>query len=104
MPSNPSSSRDAVEVGELRRMCEVLLAHIERLGVARVDVPWDYYWFAEKNELYDPARAPSELTLGQLSHDLERLRAIVSGESPPVATALVWLASLLRATGDHVKG
>ena len=61
--------------------------------------PIDYYWSINREELYDPYHNPKELTLGQLTDDLEEIKKIANRESEPVSHDLVKLSSVLAALG-----
>jgi len=84
-------------------MLDTLLNFIESQGLSEFDVPWDFYWFIEKESLYNPYVTPSNPTLGQLSSDLDDLQAILRGESPPVGYALVWFSAIIRAVGESAE-
>jgi hypothetical protein len=95
-----------VHVDELRRISEILLTHLETVGYRAVEVEKDFYWHVPSDDLYDRYEAPQaeQLNVGQISEDWERLVAILEERSPPVADALTWLASVLRAVGDSTIG
>lgn len=88
-----------VKLTELRAIADRLFTYLEETGREDFDVAEDYYWEISKEELYDPSKDPQDLTIGQLSHDWERLQAIQSGEDPPIGYALVWLSAILRNVG-----
>lgn len=89
-----------VKVAELRAMADRLFTHLEETGRGEFDVPEDYYWSIEKDEVYDPLKDPKNITMGQLSDDWNELNEILRGESPPIGYALVWLSSILRIVGE----
>jgi len=89
-----------VNLTELRAIADRLFTYLEETGREEFDVADDYYWEISKEELYDPSRDPKDLTIGQLSHDWERLKAILTEEDPPIGYALVWLSSVLRNVGE----
>lgn len=93
-----------VKVSELRQAANTLFDHLEQSGHSEVDVEHDYYWSIPDKDLYLPYERPSELTLGQLSSDLEEIKRINAHEKPPVGYALVWLATLLRFVGAKIVG
>lgn len=93
-----------ISIRELREVSNSLLDHIESLGVTEVDIDEDYYWTIPKEQLYDPARDDVSPSLGQLTDDWNELQLIRRHERPPVALALGWLASVLRAVGERVLG
>lgn len=92
------------DLATLRKMCDALFVHLEGSGIEVVEIPVDYYWFIPAPEVYDPYIEPTELTLGQLSFDWTELLAVLEGDRPILGYHLVWLASLLRAVGEQVKG
>jgi hypothetical protein len=82
----------------------LLLDQLEQPGHSEVEVEPDYYWSIPTDKLYAPYEQPTDLTLGQLSSDLEEVRRINSGEKPAVAYGLVWLSALLRFVGAKAVG
>ena len=91
-----------VKVSELRQVATLLFDHLERTGHTEIDVDEDYYWSVPDDRKYLPYQEPKDLTLGQLSHDLDAMKNINSGESKPIAYALVWLSSLLGLVGARI--
>lgn len=93
-----------ISTKELRESIEQLLSHLEETGTTEFEIEEDYYWSVPPADRYSPYEEPKELTLGQLSDDLEELRAIRDGEKEPVGYALVWLAAVLSRVGEMSKG
>lgn len=91
-----------VSIHELRTITNLLLDRLLEEGHQKVILPHDYYWSVPKDVESDPYEQPTSLTLGQLSEDINQLRSLLSGEKEPLAYALVWLASILRAVGKEV--
>jgi len=89
-----------ITTNELRRACEILLAHLEETGHSAVEISRDYYWNVPQEQRYDPYQEPSKLDLGQLSDDWSEVQEIVKGNNEPVSYALVWLSSILRSVGE----
>jgi hypothetical protein len=91
-----------VKVSELRAIADRLFAYLEETERGEFEIPEDYYWEISKEDLYDPAKDPNpkDFGVGQLSHDWERLNAILAGDDPPIGYALVWLSAVLRAIGE----
>jgi hypothetical protein len=58
---------------------------LEQSGRKSVNIPNDYYWSVPASARYDPYSEPKELTLGQISMDLEELERILLSEKhdPP---------------------
>jgi hypothetical protein len=93
-----------ISLGEVRDVCGKLLSHVDPDGQRRVDISKDFYWNVPQSVKYDRYDAPKEdqLDVGQLSDDWERLQAILSGKSPPVGAALVWLGAILSAISEEL--
>ncbi len=91
-----------VRVSELRQAANLLFDHLERSGHTEIDVDSDYYWSIPNQKLYSVYEEPSGFTVGQLSEDLENVRAVVVGSKPPIAYALVWVSALLRFIGSKI--
>ena len=93
-----------ININDLKKISELLLDYIKKNNSDYVEIKHDYYWFLDKEELYNPYDKPnqSELTLGQLSTDWENLEKILRSEDDPVGYALVWLSSILRYLGDEI--
>lgn len=93
----------AVTVRELRAAADAVLSHLETLGMINVDLDVDYYWSVEDSRLYDPYQSPGELSLDQVSADLEDLRRIVREGGEPLTYGLTCLASVLRAVAHQIE-
>jgi hypothetical protein len=93
-----------VSLDEIEKAVKVVIQHLRTQKLTHAEIPEDYYWEVSEDERYNPAENPTDLSLGQLSEDWDRVQQIVKGESPPVGYALVWLASLLRKIGSANVG
>lgn len=91
-----------VGVEELRAAANVLFDHLEEMGNTEIEIDDDYYWCIPDDKMYSVYEQPVEFTMGQLSDDLEAIRALGSGTREPIAYALVWLSSVLRYVGAKV--
>jgi hypothetical protein len=92
-----------VSLHELRRACDLLIAHVERLG-GTVSVEHDFYWDVPAESLYDVDVEPVELTIGQVSESWGQVQQMLADDSRVVSYGLVWLADVLRAVGHHSTG
>ncbi|MBI1745733.1 MAG: hypothetical protein HYR55_03995 [Acidobacteria bacterium] len=96
MPIDPTIR---VNLDDLVRALELIVQHIKNYKADPVEIEQDYYWEAAEDQLYDMTQETKKFTIGQLSHDWERIREILDGKNPPIGYAMVWLASILRAVG-----
>jgi hypothetical protein len=91
-----------ISTAELRRLTELLFAHLEKTGNSIIELPDDYYWKVPDDQRYVIDTEPKVLNIGQLSFDLKDLQSIDRGENEPLAYGFVWLSSILRAVGEQV--
>jgi hypothetical protein len=91
-----------VRIEELRRAANLIIDHLEEIGVTFVDIDEDHYWDISPENLYQVYEQPAALSIGQLSDDVAEIRAIASGSKKPLAFALTWLAPILRYVGAKV--
>ncbi|MBK9262153.1 MAG: hypothetical protein IPM54_20410 [Polyangiaceae bacterium] len=93
-----------VTTEELRAAALALLEHLDKTGQKEFEIEEDYYWFVSQEEVYNPYQSPKELTLGQLSHDLEEMQALAHHKREPLGYAMVWLAAVMRRVGEKSVG
>jgi hypothetical protein len=93
-----------LQVDELRRVFELLMAHITKSGDGRLATSRDYFWSIPAPDRYDVYKEPNEFTIGQVSEAWENLRGMLEGRSEALGYGLVWLADVLRAIGDEEVG
>lgn len=95
-----------INISELAAIAELLFNHVRDLGNEDVDLDVDYYWWIDKNHVYNAYVEPAAtgMTLGQLEFDWDNLKEIAHRESPPVGYSLVWLSTICRAVGEKVMG
>lgn len=93
-----------VSLEDIEKAVQLLLRHLKEQQITHAEIPEDYYWDIPDEDRYEPAKTPTDLSLGQLSEDWERVQQILKGDAPPVGYALVWVASLLRKIGSSNVG
>ena len=91
-----------INLAEVEKALSILL---EQLRAAKGEVielePVDFYWSVPPEARYDPYHEPSELTLGQLTDDLEEIKKLAEGRTPPVALDLAKVGAVLAMLGDR---
>jgi len=90
-----------ITTAELRRAVDRLLGEFETHGVTEWDIDADFYWDVPSDARYQPYDTPKDLTVGQLTDDIERVKGIAAGTDVPVPPGLVWVASILRLAGEQ---
>ena len=91
-----------INVSDLRIAAEKLLAHVEEAHGASIEIDADFYWNIPEEERLDPYKQPSELEVGQLVDDWDKIQKFARGQEDPVSYGLVWLSALLRTIGDKL--
>lgn len=89
-----------IQIEVLRTALNQLLDHAKEMNGETIEVNEDLYWFVPKEDLHDPAKEPTSLTLGSLEDDWSEVSAIGNGVKEPFGYGLVWASALLRAIGD----
>jgi hypothetical protein len=86
-----------VRISDIRTALERTLHQVEKDRGAEVDLGVDHYWVIDSGAAFDVHREP-EVTAGQLSDDIESLRAqlAANADEPVVWHDLEHLVGLLR--------
>lgn len=90
-----------ISTQEIRNALELILKEYESSGASEWVIEDDFYWDVPTEARYQPYAKPEDLGVGQLSDDMEKLRAISAGDDSPVPLGLVWLAAVLRVAGER---
>ncbi|MEU9048014.1 MULTISPECIES: hypothetical protein [unclassified Kitasatospora] len=92
-----------VSLDELRRSFDVLIRHVEGATAGgAVVLDKDYFWSIPSDELYDVAKVPGNLTIGQLTESWQHLQELLAKEDRALGYHLVWFADVLRAIGQDL--
>ena len=92
-----------IKVDELIKITNLLLQDLKERGHSQIDLKESYYWDVVKDERYNPQEDPTNLTLGDLVHDWERMEQIIEDPEMIVSRALVWLGSIYRGIGEELS-
>jgi hypothetical protein len=90
-----------IDLDDLRKVTNLLYDHIERNYGNNFVVKHDYYWELDKDELLDFNNNPKDFTIGQYSHDWERLQKMLGENDLVISYGLVWLASIIKYIGEQ---
>ncbi|MEO0460583.1 MAG: hypothetical protein AAF219_07055 [Myxococcota bacterium] len=97
-------STEKISVVELRAAAEKLFAHLEDSGNSDLEIDVDYYWHVPAEARYDMNHEPADLTVGQLSSDVDEILRLSRGELEPLNFGLVRLATVLQRIGETTIG
>jgi hypothetical protein len=92
----------SIKLNELKVCMNKIISYIEKSCADEIDPKQEMYWYIPPEACYDPYKDPSikDLTLGQISFDIDELKKIATGEAEVTAYHLIWLSTVLRAIGD----
>jgi hypothetical protein len=85
-----------VNINEIQKITFFLLSKIKESNGNEVEINNDFYWDIDDNELYNPYEEPKDITLGQLSHDMEELQRLNESDDA-IIYDLKRLSEILRA-------
>ena len=85
-------------IDEIEKITLILLSKLRESKGNLIEVNHDFYWDISVNELYNPYEEPKNITLGQLSDDLNEIQRLTkSDDATPYD--LKRLASIINALG-----
>ena len=89
-----------INLKEIEKALSVLLHDLREAKGEVIEVePIDYYWSIPREELYNPYEEPNDLTLGQLTDDLEEMKKLAEGKAEPASLDLVKMSAILAMLG-----
>ncbi len=87
-----------IKVDELAHITLLLLSKFKESMGNEIEIQNDYFWEIDDKELYNPLENPKDVTLGQLSYDIERIKSILQKENDDVIPYhLHLLSNILKA-------
>ena len=69
-----------INIDELQKVTIFLLSKLKENSGEEIEISNDYYWSILDDELYNPYEKPTDLTLGQLSDDLEEIKRLINSD------------------------
>lgn len=85
-----------VNIFEIEKVISILLEKLRRTKGNEIELKNDFYWDIATDELYNPYKEPKNITLGQLSDDLEELKRLNSTDGE-ISYDLKRVSSILTA-------
>jgi hypothetical protein len=86
----------AVKINELEKAVSLLLYKLKESKGNEIELKNDYYWEIDDQDLYNAYQKPTNITLGQLSDDLNELERL-NKSNDPIVYDLKRISSILRA-------
>ncbi|MBT0549342.1 hypothetical protein [Riemerella anatipestifer] len=90
-----------VNIETLEKITLILLSKLKEDNGKTIELNDDFYWDIPDNEIYNPYKEPKNLTLGQLSSDIERIEEAISSDSF-INYDIKIISSILRALSKIV--
>ncbi len=69
-----------VNIDEIQKITIILLSKLKESKGNEIEISNDYYWDISQDELYSPYEEPKNITLGQLSDDLEEVQRLIKSD------------------------
>lgn len=85
-----------INVDKIQKITLLLLSRLKESRGNEIEVTNDYYWDISDEELYNPYEEPKNITLGQLSDDIEEIQRL-SNSDDAIMYDLKRLAVIFKA-------
>jgi len=69
-----------VNIDEIQKITSLLLSKLKESKGNEIEINNDYYWEISNEELYNPYEEPRNITLGQLSDDLDEVHRLLQSD------------------------
>ena len=87
-----------VNIDELQKIISLLLKKLKDSKGNEIELNNDYYWDISMEEIYNPYTEPKNISLGQLSDDLDEIKRLLHSDDA-IAYDLKRFANILKALG-----
>ena len=85
-----------INVDEIQKITSLLLSRLKESRGNEIEITNDYYWDISDEELYNPYEEPKNITLGQLSDDIEEIQRLINSDDA-IMYDLKRLAGIFKA-------
>ena len=69
-----------INIDDIQKITSLLLSKLKDSKGNEIEISNEYYWDISESELYSPYDEPKNITLGQLSYDLEEVQRLVKSD------------------------
>jgi len=69
-----------INIDEIQKITSLLLSKLKESKGNEIEIGNDFYWDISDYELYNPYEEPKNITLGQLSDDLEEIQRLIKSD------------------------
>ncbi|MDR2235936.1 MAG: hypothetical protein LBE92_07420 [Chryseobacterium sp.] len=90
-------NNNSIKVADLKILLETFLLKLKNIDSNKtIPLEKDLYWNILDEELYEPYKDPTKLTMGNLTDDWEFLQKVFDGKREIIDYDLYKIASILR--------
>lgn len=86
-----------VNIAEVQKIASFLLSSLRKQKGDEIELKNDFYWDISSNELYKPYKEPTDISLGQLSDDLEEVQRLSLYPEEAISYDLKRIAEIIKA-------
>jgi len=89
-----------IKIDEIQKIIMLVLSNLREAKGNEIELENDFYWDILSDELYNPYEDPKDISLGQLSWDLEEIKRLLKSPEEVMPYDLKRIAEILKAIGD----
>jgi len=86
-----------IRIDDLSKVINVLLSNLSDSLGNEIDISNDFYWDISEEQLYNPYEKPNDLSLGQISDDLNEVNRLCVNDRDVVPYDIKRVAEILKA-------
>jgi len=86
-----------LNLDDLQGVISLLLSNIKDEKGVEIELKNDFYWDISAKELYNPYEEPKDITLGQLSDDIQEVKKLSQSGENAIPYDLKRVAEILKA-------
>ena len=85
-----------INLDEISKLVVLLLSNLRNSKGNEIELKSDYYWDISNEELYSPYDEPKDISLGQLSDDLNEIYRLSKSHEEAIPYDLKRIAEILK--------
>lgn len=86
-----------IRIDDLQKAIILLLSNFKTNIGEVIEIENDFYWDIPSKELYNPYEEPKQLTLGQLSDDINEVQRLANEPSSAISYDLKRISNIIKA-------
>nr|WP_199158658.1 hypothetical protein [Pedobacter sp. ASV2] len=86
-----------IRIDDLQKAIILLLSNFKTNIGDVIEIQNDFYWDIPSKELYNPYEEPKQLTLGQLSDDMNEVKRLTDEPSSAISYDLKRISNIIKA-------